>query len=71
MDLIFKERFLDSKRVVIPDFLGGCALGEEEEVGLDAAPAAVNADDTPQVAIVQELKGRTVGKRRVTSVILV
>src|SRR5436190_4133312 len=51
---------LDVGEVVVPDPLGGLALGEEEEVGLDAGAcggedAAGEGEDAPEVAVVGEL----------------
>ena len=51
---------LDVGEVEVPDLFGGLALGEEEEVGLDAGAgggedARGKADHAPEVAVVQEL----------------
>ena len=49
----------DVGEVVVPDGVGGLAFGKEEKVGFDARArrgedTARQADDAPQVAIVQE-----------------
>ncbi len=51
---------LDVGEVVVPDTLGRPAPGEEEQVGLDARArgsedARGQADDAPEVAVVQQL----------------